>query len=93
MYLDIGGRELLPEERIIGVFDLDRCTASKRARSFLDLAGREGVVLETGEDLPRSFVVCDHPYHRQSVYLSQYTPATLRRRWESREDQPSPGGR
>lgn len=84
MYLHIGQNEILPERRIIGIFDLDNCSASKRTRDYLTGAERDGVVLDVSGDLPKSFVVCDHPYHRQIVYLSQLNPATLQKRAESR---------
>ena len=41
------------------------------------------MVLDVSGDLPKSFVVCDHPYHRQIVYLSQLNPSTLKNRAES----------
>lgn len=48
----------------------------------LAAALEEGVVLDVSGDLPKSFVVCDHPYHDQIVYLSQLNPATLASRAE-----------
>ena len=44
MYLHIGGNEILPEKRIIGVFDLDQCTCGKRGQEYLRLAEEEGAV-------------------------------------------------
>ena len=85
MYLHIGGNEILPEKRIIGVFDLDQCTCSRRGQDYLRLAEEEGAVLDVSGDIPRSFVVADHPYHRQIVYLSQLSPAALQRRAERGE--------
>ena len=41
---------------------------------------QEGVVLSVTEDVPKSFLVCDHPYHRQIVYISQLNPQTLQKR-------------
>ena len=84
MYLHIGQNEIVPERRIIGIFDLDKCSTSKRTRDYLARAEGDGVVLDASGELPRSFVVCDHPYHRQIVYLSQLNPATLQKRAESR---------
>ena len=49
-------------------------------RTFLNKAEEEGVVLTAVEDIPKSFVVCDHPYHRQIVYISQLNSSTLARR-------------
>ena len=83
MYLHIGQNEMIPDHRIIGIFDLDKATYSRRAQRYLNDAEREGVVLDISGDLPKSFVVCDHPYHRQIVYLSQLNTATLKNRAES----------
>ena len=49
------------------------------------MADREGVVLDVSGDLPKSFVVCDHPYHPQIVYLSQLNSVTLHKRAESNQ--------
>ena len=82
MYLHLGQNETVPHRRIIGIFDLDKCSTSKRTRDYLSAAQKEGVVLDISGDLPKSFVVCDHPYHEQIVYLSQLNPATLANRLE-----------
>ena len=83
MYLHLGQNEVIAEHRIIGIFALDKCSTSKRTRDYLSAAEREGVVLDISGDLPKSFVICDHPYHRQIVYLSQLNPSTLKNRAES----------
>ena len=81
-YLHIGQNAMLPEKRIIGIFDLDITSQSKRTREFLEKAEQEGVVVPVTEDIPKSFLVCDHPYHPQLVYLSELSSATLQRRME-----------
>ena len=83
MYLHLGQNEIVADRNIIGIFDLDKCSTSKRTRDYLSAAEEEGVVLDVSGDLPKSFVVCDHPYHRQIVYLSQLNPSTLKNRAES----------
>ncbi|MEA5041802.1 MAG: DUF370 domain-containing protein [Oscillibacter ruminantium] len=83
MYLHIGQNEIVPEKRVVGIFDLDKCSYEKRTREYLAKAEAEGVVLDVSGTLPKSFVVCDHPYHAQIVYLSQLSPTTLQRRAES----------
>ena len=85
-YLHIGGNVLVNEKRIIGIFDLDNTSQSKITRQFLDRAEKEGVVLDTCEDLPKSFLVCDEPYHAQIVYLSQLNSSTLQKRMDSKGD-------
>lgn len=83
MYLHLGQNEMIPAKNLIGIFDLDHASWSKRTREFLAAAEKEGVVLDICGDIPRSFVVCDHPYHPQIVYLSQLSSSTLQKRAES----------
>lgn len=85
MYLNIGNDQLLPEKHIIGVFDLEITSQSKITSAFLKRAQDDGVVLDVCEDIPKSFLVCDHPYHRQIVYLSQRNSRTLQGRAEEQE--------
>ena len=79
-YLHIGQSVMLEDRRIIGIFDLDITSQSKITRTFLNQAEEESVVVEVSEDIPKSFLVCDHPYHRQIVYISQLNTSTLARR-------------
>ena len=46
MYLHIGQNEILPDRRVIGIFDLDKCSYGKRTREYLAAAEKEGVVLD-----------------------------------------------
>ena len=85
MYLHLGQNEIVSDHRIIGIFDLDKCSYGKRTREYLAAAEQEGVVLDVSGDLPKSFVVCDHPYHPQIEYLSQLAPPPLKNRAESRK--------
>ena len=79
-YLHIGMNVMVDPRRVIGIFDLDNTSTAKLTRRFLDGAEKEGVVQSACEDIPRSFVVCDHPYHRQIIYLSQLNSQTLLKR-------------
>ena len=92
MYLHIGQNEILPDRRVIGIFDLDKCSYGKRTREYLAAAEKEGVVLDVSGEIPKSFVVCDHPYHRQIVYLSQLNSTTLQKRAESGNLESARGG-
>ena len=84
-YLHIGQNVMLEEKRIIGIFDLDNTSTSKHTRQFLKQAEKEGVVISACEDLPKSFLVCDHQYHRQLIYISQLNSQTLQKRAEKGE--------
>ena len=85
MFLHLGQNEIVPSRRVSGIFDLDKCSYSKRTREYLSAADKEGVVLDVSGDIQKSFVVCDHPYHPQIVYLSQLNSTTLQKRVESSE--------
>lgn len=85
MYLHIGNNQMLPERHIIGIFDLEITSQSKTTAAFLENAEQESVVIDACEDIPKSFLVCDHPYHRQIVYLSQLNSRTLLGRAEEQE--------
>ena len=89
MYLHIGNNQMLSDRRIIGIFDLEITSQSKITAAFLKNAEQEGVILDACEDIPKSFLVCDHPYHRQIVYLSQLNSRTLQGRVDEQENNPS----
>ncbi len=86
MYLHIGNNVMLPQRRVIGIFDLEITSQSKITAQFLKRAEESGVVIDACEDIPKSFLVCDHPYHDQIVYLSQLGSRTLQGRMESGDD-------
>lgn len=85
MYLHIGSSQMLSERRIIGIFDLEITSQSKITNAFLKNAERDGVIIDVCEDIPKAFLVCDHPYHKQIVYLSQLNSRTLLGRAEEQE--------
>ena len=55
MYLHIGNNVMLPEKHIIGVFDLEITSQSKRTSEFLRRAEDESLVIDACEDIPKSF--------------------------------------
>ena len=83
-YLHIGQNVMLEDKRIIGIFDLDNTSTSKITREFLNTAEQDSVVQTACEDIPKSFVVCDHPYHRQIIYISQLNSQTLLKRTQGK---------
>lgn len=78
MYLSIGNDMAVRDTSIIGIFDLDNTSTSKRTREFLNQAEQEGEVVPC-DDLPKSFVVtAEYGLHR--VYLTSLGSATLEKR-------------
>jgi len=88
MYLHIGNHVMLPEKHIIGIFDLEITSQSKITSAYLKSAEQQSVVIDACEDIPKSFLVCDHPYHDQIVYLSQLNSRTLLSRADSQSAEP-----
>lgn len=82
MYMQIGQGFVIETEEIIGIFDLDITSQSFRTRAFLNAAEKEGKVVNTAEDIPKSFLLCSRG-EKDTVYLSQPATATLLRRFEN----------
>ena len=58
MYLHLGQNEIVPDHRIIGIFDLDKRSYEKRTREYLTRAEKDGVVLDvSGLDNPMASIV------------------------------------
>ncbi|NLC78966.1 MAG: DUF370 domain-containing protein [Ruminococcaceae bacterium] len=79
MYIHLGGKTVVKTDSILGIFDIDYCSISKRTRSFLRSAEKSGEIVNVTDDLPKSFVVCEAEGARQ-VYISGISPATLKKR-------------
>ena len=57
MYLHIGNKKSVKDDKIIGVFDLDTATVSNISKDFINRKQRLGLVEYDNADLPRSFVL------------------------------------
>ena len=77
-YLHIGQNAMLPEKRIIGIFDLDNTSYSKRTQVFLEKAEQNGQVVPC-DDLPKSFVLTAE-YGLSQVHLTSLNAYTLEKR-------------
>ena len=78
MYLSIGNDMAVRDRSIIGIFDLDNTSTSKRTRDFLDRAEKEGSVIPC-DALPKSFILTSE-YGFNRVHLTALSSATLERR-------------
>jgi hypothetical protein len=82
MLLYIGEDMAIPEEEILGIFDLDNTSTSHRTRTFLRKMEEQGrVESPKGNDIPRSFLLCSRQ-GELCIALSCSTTATLRKRHE-----------
>ncbi len=78
MYLSIGSDLSVRTSSLVGIFDMDNTSPSKRTRAFLKEAERAGQVVPC-DDLPKSFLVTAE-YGLMRVYLSPLSSATLEKR-------------
>ena len=78
MYLNIGNDMSVRSKNIIGIFDMDNTTTSKRTREFLAKAEQNGEVVPC-DDLPKSFVLTAE-YGLDRIYLTSLSAATLEKR-------------
>lgn len=80
MYLHLGQDTVVRTRDIVGVFDLDNTTVSKRTKGYLKLAQVQNRVVNVSTELPKSFIVCRQE-EEEIIYLSQLSPATILRRF------------
>jgi hypothetical protein len=73
--LILGREELIPEEDVIGIFDLDNASWSYLTREYLAKGEKSGRVKNLSDGLPRSLVVT-----AKRDYLSQLTPNRIANR-------------
>ena len=78
MYLSIGNDMAVRESSIIGIFDMDNTSTSKRTREFLSKAEKEGQVIPCDE-LPKSFVLTAE-YGLSRIHLTSLATSTLDKR-------------
>ena len=78
MYLSIGNDLAVRDRSVIGIFDMDNTTVSKKTQKFLENAEKEGLVVPC-DDLPKSFVLTAE-YGMARVYLTALNASTLEKR-------------
>ena len=78
MYLSIGSDLAVRDSAIIGIFDLDNTSTSKRTMEVLEKAEKEGQIVPC-DDLPKSFILTAE-YGIPKVYLTEYYTSTLEKR-------------
>ena len=84
-YLQLEKGESIDKKSIIGIFDIENSSVSKDTRDFLRNAEKLKRVVYTTYELPKSFVVCLDESLNETVYVSQLSCATLRKRFLKKE--------
>ena len=76
MYLQLGRDYVVNTRDIVGIFDLENTSTSRRTRDFLAYAQKNGAVVSLSEELPKSFILTDWP-SETTVYTSPVSSVTL----------------
>ncbi len=82
MFLRISNEFVVPKSDIIGIFDMDNTTVSRQGKMFLPEAEKNGELIYSADDLPKSYVVTEHDGKRK-VYLSSFSSKLLINRAKS----------
>ena len=78
MYLPIGNDMSVRDSSVIGIFDMDNTSTSKRTRIFLKKAQKNGEIVPC-DDLPKSFILTAE-YGLNRIFLTSLGSATLEKR-------------
>ncbi len=72
MYINLGNKKNIREKEIIGIFDMDKATMSKVTQKFLNNAEKEGKLITTVEDIPKSLILTE-----DNIYMSFLAPKSV----------------
>ena len=81
MYLHLGSDVIIKKQEIVGIFDIDKTTISKRTRDFLSEKEKQGKIINVTNELPKAFIVSKRG-DDIVAYISQISTATLLKRCE-----------
>jgi len=77
MFIHIGEGKVISKKNIIGIFDLETTSISKKTREFLKSIEKKKVVEYIGYEIPKTYVVTN-----EKVYITQISSQTLQKRSE-----------
>lgn len=79
MYLHLGNGFSVNKKSIVGVFDMENTTVSRNGRRFLKKAQEDGIITDTTDDLPKSYILTEDNGELR-VYISSISSNTLLKR-------------
>ena len=82
-FLHLGGDVVVKTRDIVGIFDMENTTEAAASRQFLADAEKGGRVYTVSYELPKSYIVTCEPDGTETVFVSQISAATLRRRMQN----------
>ena len=80
MYLHLGEDTVVNQKEIIGIFDIENTSVGKITKEYLSLSGKKKRIFNVSYEMPKSFIVCSDSDGKETVFISQISVATLRKR-------------
>lgn len=81
MFIHLGSETVVSGKEVVGIFDIESTTVSKKSRDFLAKAEKNKSVINVSYELPKSFIVCSEKKKKKlRVYISQISTSTLLKR-------------
>ena len=81
MFLHIGEGKILSKKEIIGIFDLETTSVSKKTREFLRINEKKGNVEYIGYEIPKTYILTNKKDEKK-VLITQISTQTLQKRAE-----------
>ena len=81
MFLHIGEGKVLSKKEIIGIFDLETTSVSKKTREFLRINEKKGNVEYIGYEIPKTYILTNKKDEKK-VLITQISTQTLQKRAE-----------
>lgn len=75
MYLFLGGDITIRSDDVIGIFDIEECSASRTTADFLNASAARLQVVNISDNMPKSFIVTSN-----KTYISNVSHNTIRKR-------------
>lgn len=85
MYLYLGGDAVVNDKNIVGIFDLDTASVSKKTRDYLNAAEKNGDTVYASYDLPKTFAVCANKNYKNKVIITAVSAQTINKRAQNIE--------
>ncbi|MFZ2538874.1 MAG: extracellular matrix/biofilm biosynthesis regulator RemA family protein [Oscillospiraceae bacterium] len=79
MYLHLGQEVVVKTSDVIGIFDLEKTSTSKKTKDFLVSATKRGEVITVSYEMPKTFIITKNR-DKTTVYISQISSTTIKKR-------------
>lgn len=80
MYIHLGEETVVRDKDIIGIFDIENTSVGKHTKNFLNRSGKQNNIYTVSYEMPKSFIICSNKEDSETVYISQISASTLKKR-------------